>query len=76
MEADQVIAPVDQPIVGEAEMVQSTAAVATAAADPVVSDQVVAEGVVETTELPKQPKLKKKSELENSLLESIEEFGE
>lgn len=36
----------------------------------------VSEGVVETTELPKQPKLKKKSELENSLLESIEQFGE
>ncbi|MEO7363973.1 MAG: KH domain-containing protein, partial [Candidatus Saccharimonadales bacterium] len=35
-----------------------------------------AEGVIETTELPKQPKLKKKSELENSLLESIEQFGE
>jgi len=33
-------------------------------------------GVVETTELPKQPKLKKKSELENSLLEAIEEHGE
>lgn len=34
------------------------------------------EGLVETTELPKQPKLKKKSELENSLLEAIEELGE
>ncbi len=33
-------------------------------------------GVVETTELPKQPKLKKKSELENSLLEAIEEHGD
>jgi N utilization substance protein A len=33
-------------------------------------------GKVETTELPKQPKLKKKSELENSLLEAIEEHGE
>lgn len=31
---------------------------------------------VETTELPKQPKLKKKSDLENSLLEAIEEHGE
>jgi transcription antitermination factor NusA-like protein len=31
---------------------------------------------VETTELPKQPKLKKKSELESSLLEAIEEHGE
>jgi N utilization substance protein A len=36
----------------------------------------VATGVIETTELPKQPKLKKKSDLENSLLEAIEEHGE
>lgn len=35
-----------------------------------------ADGVVTTTELPKVPKLKKKSELENSLLEAIEEHGE
>ena len=34
------------------------------------------EGVVETTELPKQPKLKKKEALESSLLEAIEEHGE
>lgn len=33
-------------------------------------------GRVEVTELPKQPKLKKKSELESSLLEAIEEHGE
>lgn len=33
-------------------------------------------GKVETVELPKQPKLKKKSELESSLLEAIEEHGE
>jgi N utilization substance protein A len=33
-------------------------------------------GEVETKELPKQPKLKKKSELENSLLEAIEEHSE
>ncbi len=31
---------------------------------------------VKTTELPKQPKLKKKSELEGSLLEAIEEHGD
>lgn len=36
----------------------------------------VSEGIVETTELPKQPKLKRKSDLENSLLEAIEEHGE
>jgi N utilization substance protein A len=34
------------------------------------------EGKIETTELPKIPKLKKKSDLENSLLEAIEEHGE
>lgn len=34
------------------------------------------EGNVETKELPKQPKLKKKNELESSLLEAIEEHGE
>jgi len=33
-------------------------------------------GKVQTTELPKQPKLKKKNELESSLLEAIEEHGE
>jgi N utilization substance protein A len=33
-------------------------------------------GSVETKELPKQPRLKKKNELENSLLEAIEEHGE
>jgi N utilization substance protein A len=38
--------------------------------------QPAAEGVVQTTELPKQPKLKKKSDLENALLEAIEEHGE
>ena len=34
------------------------------------------EGKVNTTELPKTPKLKKKNELESSLLEAIEEHGE
>jgi N utilization substance protein A len=33
-------------------------------------------GKVQTTELPKQPKLKKKNELESSLLEAIEEHGD
>lgn len=36
----------------------------------------VVEGTVETVELPKQPKLKKKEQLESSLLEAIEEHGE
>lgn len=39
-------------------------------------EQPVVEGNVQTTELPKQPKLKRKSDLENSLLEAIEEHGE
>ncbi len=39
-------------------------------------DKEQTEGKVETTELPKQPKLKKKNELESSLLEAIEEHGE
>ena len=43
---------------------------------PVAETVESVEGVVETTELPKQPKLKKKSELENSLLDAIEEHGE
>jgi N utilization substance protein A len=33
-------------------------------------------GKVETTDLPKQPKLKKKSELESSLLDAIDKHGE
>lgn len=40
------------------------------------ADQPYVEGNIQTTELPKQPKLKKKSDLENSLLEAIEEMGE
>ena len=34
------------------------------------------QGEIETVELPKQPKLKKKEQLESSLLEAIEEHGE
>ena len=44
-----------------------------AATEPVTE---AASGETKTTELPKQPKLKKKSELESSLLEAIEEHGE
>lgn len=40
------------------------------------ADQPIVEGNIQTTELPKQPKLKRKSDLENSLLEAIEEHGE
>jgi N utilization substance protein A len=39
-------------------------------------NEAVSEGKVQTTELPKVPKLKKKSDLESSLLEAIEEHGE
>ncbi|HUD05428.1 MAG TPA: transcription termination factor NusA [Candidatus Saccharimonadales bacterium] len=38
--------------------------------------EAVKEGVSEVTELPKTPKLKKKEQLESSLLEAIEEHGE
>lgn len=34
------------------------------------------EGIIQTTELPKQPRLKKKEQLESSLLDAIEEHGE
>ncbi len=44
--------------------------------ETVDSDQEQTTGEAKTTELPKQPKLKKKSELESSLLEAIEEHGE
>ncbi len=40
------------------------------------ADEPIVEGKIETTELPKVPKLKRKSDLENSLLEAIEEHGE
>jgi N utilization substance protein A len=40
------------------------------------TDDTALEGTVTTTELPKTPKLKKKNELESSLLEAIEEHGE
>jgi N utilization substance protein A len=40
------------------------------------SPQPAVEGTVETVELPKQPKLKKKEQLESSLLEAIEEHGQ
>ncbi len=40
------------------------------------ADKSAEDSKVKTTELPKQPKLKKKNELENSLLEAIEEHGD
>jgi N utilization substance protein A len=45
-----------------------------AGAEPAPAEE--SAGKVETTELPKQPKLKKKSDLEKGLLEAIEEHGE
>lgn len=64
IEADKTGAPSDA----------SNDAAPTQAAPAVESAEV--EGKIQTTELPKQPKLKKKNELENSLLEAIEEHGE
>jgi N utilization substance protein A len=47
-----------------------------AGSDEPKAEQVTSEGKIETTELPKTPRLKKKNELESSLLEAIEEHGE
>lgn len=59
----------------EAEKVGASAPEA-APTDAAESPKTDNEGKVQTTELPKQPKLKKKNELESSLLEAIEEHGE
>jgi N utilization substance protein A len=67
--ADETPAPTPTPT--PAPAATPTAPTATNTPEPVVS-----EGKIETTELPKQPKLKKKNELESSLLEAIEEHGE
>lgn len=69
IEADRAGAPVDSAPATES-------ASATEAPAPTSSDETAQTGKIETTELPKQPKLKKKNELENSLLEAIEEHGE
>jgi N utilization substance protein A len=66
IEADKAHAPADN---------DSTAPAQATAPTKAETDTVV-EGKIETTELPKQPKLKKKNELESSLLEAIEEHGE
>ena len=68
MEADKAPTPVDD--VTAVSVSAAAEAIAPTPVEPVV------EGIVETTELPKQPKLKKKSELDSSLLESIEENGQ
>jgi len=57
----------------EAEQVGAAAGRAGEDAKPETTEST---GKVQTTELPKQPKLKKKNELESSLLEAIEEHGE
>ncbi len=78
IEADRVAAPAEAPT---AETPAATpvpeVSVTEAAVEPVkASTDDAPEGKVETTELPKQPKLKRKNELESSLLEAIEEHGE
>ena len=65
----------------EAEQTSTATATATAAdteteTEKPDTDKSESTGKVQTTELPKQPKLKKKNELESSLLEAIEEHGE
>jgi N utilization substance protein A len=89
IEAEHVAAPVADAIPDAKEA--PTAAASEAATDTLASTDSkttsdsqsspttpaeAPEGKIETTELPKQPKLKKKNELESSLLEAIEQHGE
>ncbi len=67
IEAEKVTKPAEEP--GEATDQAPEPAKTTESTEPAV-------GKVNTTELPKKPKLKKKNELESSLLEAIEEHGE
>lgn len=72
----------DRPAFAEPEEAPAQAAVKTPEqpiAQPVEAHDDTAlssHGHIEITTLPKQPKLKKKSDLENSLLEAIEQHGE
>ncbi len=68
IEAERVAASAEEPEAPAAEKIE------TKPTEPTATEP--AEGKVETTELPKQPKLKRKNELESSLLEAIEEHGE
>lgn len=72
IEADRVAAP-DVTDTNETDAAPEAAAKPAAATTKTEQSP---EGKVETTELPKVPKLKKKNELESSLLEAIEEHGE
>ena len=72
IEADEVTASAETPEVDSSDAAKTTE---TPASDQ-PAEQIDNAGKVETTELPKQPKLKKKNELESSLLEAIEEHGE
>jgi N utilization substance protein A len=76
MEADQTTAPVDEATPAPQAAPRAEASDLAPPKVEKAPEAPVSEGIIETTELPKQPKLKKKSELENSLLESIEQFGE
>lgn len=72
IEADQAAAPAKAPAEDK-----SPEAEATTEAKPEAKPETKPEDTnVKTKELPKQPKLKKKSELEGSLLEAIEEHGD
>ncbi len=69
IEADRVAAPAEPESAPEVTVTE-------AVAEPTATPADALEGKIETTELPKQPKLKRKNELESSLLEAIEEHGE
>jgi N utilization substance protein A len=60
----------------EAEKTTAVAGAADDASETKPEATSSADNKIKTTELPKQPKLKKKNELESSLLEAIEEHGE
>lgn len=74
IEAERVSASSDEPAPEAAAESKEAKAPEAAAAQPASNEP--QEGKIETTELPKQPKLKRKNELESSLLEAIEEHGE
>lgn len=74
IEADRATATDEAPEAMPTEAAPAAAAPVKATAE--ATSETTMEGVVETTELPKVPKLKKKNELESSLLEAIEEHGE
>jgi transcription termination/antitermination protein NusA len=90
IEAERVASPVAEATEAPDSKPAQTAATSELATEPAASAAAEAntgsqssatpaeapEGKIETTELPKQPKLKKKNELESSLLEAIEQHGD